>query len=72
VEGEGSPAIDTVGDVMKASLPQASTGSSLSDSSSREAASNASKGDIEDTTDPCKLAQSYDFRASSITVSHIR
>jgi hypothetical protein len=72
MEGEGSPAIDIVGDVMKASLPKASTSSSSSDSSSREAASDAAKGDVEDTTDPRELAWRYDFGASSVTVSRIR
>jgi hypothetical protein len=60
-----------VGDVTMASLPEASIGSSLSDASLGEAASDAAKADVEDTTDTRKLAQSYDFGASSVTVSHI-
>jgi hypothetical protein len=71
MEGEGSIAIDMVGDVTKASLLEASIGSSSSDSS-REAASDVAEVDIEDTTDPCELARSYDFEASSVIVNCIR
>jgi hypothetical protein len=71
MEEERSSLIDIVGDVTKA-LPEASTGSSLSDASSGEAASDAAKADIEDITDPDKLARSYDFGASLVTVRCIR
>jgi hypothetical protein len=64
--------IDIMGDVMKAPLPEASTGSSSSDASLGGAASNAVEADVEDVIDPCELAWSYDFGASSVTVSHIR
>jgi hypothetical protein len=63
--------IDIVGVVTKAPLPEASSVSSLSDASSRGAASDAAEANIEDVVDPCKLAWSYDFGASSLTTSRI-
>jgi hypothetical protein len=68
MEEERLPMIDIVGDVMKASLPEALTGSSSSDASSMEAASDAIKADV----DPRELTQSYDFGASSFTLTRIR
>jgi hypothetical protein len=72
MEEERSPLIDIVGDVVKVTLPEASTCSSSSDTSSGEVASDATKADVEDTTDPRELAWSYDFGASSVTVGRIR
>jgi hypothetical protein len=68
MEEERLPMIDIVGDVMKASLPEALTGSSSSDASSMEAASDAIEADV----DPRELTQSYDFGASSFTLTRIR
>jgi hypothetical protein len=64
--------IDIVGDVTKAPLCEASTGSSLSNAPSGGAASDAVEADIEDAVDTHELVRSYDFRASSVTVSRIR
>jgi hypothetical protein len=72
MEGEGSLIIDIVGDASKGPLPEASMASSSLDASLGEVASDASKTDVEDTTDPQELARSYDFGASSVTVSRIR
>jgi hypothetical protein len=72
MEEEHSPMIDIVGDMSKATLPEASTCSSSSDASSWGAASDAAEADIEDVIDPRKLAWSYDFGASSVTVGRIR
>jgi hypothetical protein len=71
MEDERSPMIDMVGGVMKAALPEASSVSSLSDVSSGGAASDAAEANIEDVIDPCELAWSYDFGASSLTTSCI-
>jgi hypothetical protein len=72
MEEERSLMIDIVGDVMKAPLPKASTSRSSSDASSGGAASDAVEADVEDIIDPRELARSYDFGASSVTVSRIR
>jgi hypothetical protein len=72
MEGEGSPVIDIMGDTSKALLPAASSASTSSDSSSREDASDVAKAIAEDVVDPHKLAWSYDFRISSVTVGCIR
>jgi hypothetical protein len=72
MEEEHSPMIDIVGDMSKATLPEASAGSSTSDASSWGAASDAAEADIEDVIDPRKLAWSYDFGASLVTVGRIR
>jgi hypothetical protein len=53
-------------------LPKALIGSSLSDASSAEAARDADEGNIDVVVDLRELAQSYDFRASSIIVSRIQ
>jgi hypothetical protein len=56
MEEERSPMINIVGDVRKAPLPEALTGSSSSDASSLGAASDAAEADVEDAVDPCELA----------------
>jgi hypothetical protein len=68
MEEERLPMIDIMGDVMKASLPEALTGSSSSDASSVEAASDVVEADV----DSHELTQSYDFGASSFTINRIR
>jgi hypothetical protein len=72
MEEEHSPVIDIVGDVTKAPLPEALSGSSSSDASLGETASDVAEDDVEDVVDPHELARSYDFRASLVTVSRIR
>jgi hypothetical protein len=61
MEGEHSPTIHIMGDMLKAPLSEASTASSLSDTSSRGAASDAIKAEAEDVMDPCEFARSYDL-----------
>jgi hypothetical protein len=70
IEGEGSPIIDIVGDASKGPLPEASMASSSSDASLVGAANDVAEAEV--SVDPHKLARSYDFRASSVTVSRIR
>jgi hypothetical protein len=72
MEGERSSIIDIMGNTSEAPLPEASTTSSSSDASSRGAASDVAKAEAEDTVDPHELAQSYDIRASSVTIGRIR
>jgi hypothetical protein len=67
MEGEGSPVIDIMGDVLKALLLEASMASSSSDSSSVGAANNVAKAVAEDAMNLRELARSYDFRMSSIS-----
>jgi hypothetical protein len=55
--------------VLNDMLPEASTTESSSEASSSGAASDAA--DCETSTDPHELTWSYDFGASSVTVSHI-
>jgi hypothetical protein len=64
--------IDIVGGVTKAPLPEASSVSSLSDTSLGGAASDAAEANIEDVINPCELVRSYDFGAPSLTASRIR
>jgi hypothetical protein len=56
MEEERSPMVDIMGDVMKAPLLEALTGTSLSNASSGGAASDAAEADIEDVVDPRELA----------------
>jgi hypothetical protein len=72
MEGEGSPITDIVGDAPKGPLPEASMASSPLDASSLGAASDIAKAEAEVSVDPCELAWSYDFGASSVMVRHIQ
>jgi hypothetical protein len=56
MEGEGSPVIDIVCDTSKALLPEASTTSSSSDSTSGGAARDVAEAGAGDTIDPRELA----------------
>jgi hypothetical protein len=69
MEVEGSPVIDIVGDASKDPLLEPSTASSSSGASSLGAASDVAKAEADVSVDPHKLAQSYDFRVSSVMVS---
>jgi hypothetical protein len=72
MEEERSLILDIVGDVSKVPLLEVSMASSLSNISSRRAASDEAK--VEDTivVDPRESTRSYDFGASSVTVGRIR
>jgi hypothetical protein len=69
MEVEGSPVIDIVGDASKDPLLEPSTASSSSGASSLGAASDVAEAEADVSVDPHKLAQSYDFRVSSVMVS---
>jgi hypothetical protein len=71
MEGEGSPIIDIMGDASKEPLLEASTASSSSGASSLGAASDVAKAEADVSVDPCELMRSYDFGASSVTVSRM-
>jgi hypothetical protein len=72
MEGEGSPITDIVGDASKGPLPEASMASSPLDASSQGAASDIAKAEAKVSVDPCELAWSYDFGASSVMVRRIQ
>jgi hypothetical protein len=72
MEREGSPVIASMGDASKGPLPEALMAGSSSDASSVGVASDVAKPEAEVFVDPRELTQSYHFRASSVTVSHIQ
>jgi hypothetical protein len=72
MEGEGSPAIDIMGDALKGPSSEASTTSSSSDTSSSGVASDVAKTGAEASVESHKLTQSYEFGTSSVTVGRIR
>jgi hypothetical protein len=72
MEEEGSPIIDIVGDASKGPLPETLMTNSSSDASLLGVASDVAKAEAKVSVDSCELTRSYDFRASSVTVSHIR
>jgi hypothetical protein len=71
MEGEGSHVIDIVGNAPRGPLPEALTASSSFDASSSRAASDVAETEDELSVDPRKLARSYEFGASSVTVGRI-
>jgi hypothetical protein len=71
MEGEGSPVIDIMGDASKEPLLEASMASSSSGASSLGATSDVAKAEADVSMDPRKVMRSYDFRGSSVTVSHM-
>jgi hypothetical protein len=72
MEGEGSPGIDIVGDALKDPLLEALMASSSSDASSLGKANDVAKAGAKVSMDTRELMRSYDFRASSGTVSCIQ